>query len=251
MTGELVVVTFNIRNGRAIDGRHSWPFRRRSTAEILRRLDADVVGLQEAFGRQLRYLLRVLEAYEAAGDGRSAKRTGERNPVLTRRSRIRVQEATTRWYGDDPDQPGSKLPGARFPRIATLTRLVDEETKFEFNFVNTHLDERVGANRIASLDQLAGWLPAGRPTILLGDLNTTPDDEAAFAKLRAAGLRPALPSSAPGTAHNFRGGTMGPRIDHILVSPEFELVGAAVVADEPGPLPSDHWPVRALVRYNA
>lgn len=245
----IVVATFNIRNGLGCDGRYSWPLRRRSTAAMIRYLDADAVGLQEAYRWQLRYLLRHVDGYESRGEGRSRRRRGEACPVLSRRSRLEVTGHWTRWFGPDPDRPGSRLPGAGFPRLATRVRVRDRATDRHLEVVNTHLDEHRGENRAAAATQLAAWLASDRPTVLVGDLNTTDDDEAVFGPLRGAGLRSVLPPGSPGTTHQFRGGTGGRRIDHVLVSSHFEVVDAAVVADHPGdPLPSDHWPVRAVLR---
>lgn len=244
-----MVATFNIRNGLALDGRHLWPLRRRSTADMIRRLDADAVGLQEAYRWQLRYLMGRLDGYEAQGEGRSRRRRGEACPVLTRHSRLQVVEERTRWFGDEPDRPGGRLAGASFPRLATLVGAVDRAGGGALCVVNTHLDERRPENRRSSVAQLVTWLPEERPVILLGDLNTSEDDESVFSVLRSAGLRPVLRREAAGTAHRFRGGVDGPRIDHVLVSDHWEVVDAVVVTDAPGRhLPSDHWPVRAVLR---
>jgi endonuclease/exonuclease/phosphatase family metal-dependent hydrolase len=246
----LVVASFNIRSGLAPDGRHLWPLRRSATAAMIRHLDADVLGLQEVFRWQLTWLLARLDGYEATGEGRSRRRRGEACPVLTRRDRLRVVEARTRWFGAEPDRPGGRLPRASFPRLATLVTVAERDGNgVPFLVVNTHLDERRPENRRAAAAPLVTWLPTGTPVILLGDLNTTEDDDAVFSVLRAAGLRSALPADAGGTAHQFRGGTGGRRIDHILVSDHWEVEEAAVVTESVGRfLPSDHWPVRAVLR---
>ncbi|MGH9041445.1 MAG: endonuclease/exonuclease/phosphatase family protein [Acidimicrobiia bacterium] len=246
--GSLVVATFNIRNGLALDGRNAWPLRRKSTLSSIRGLDADVVGLQEVFPWQLTYLRRGLDGYEAHGEGRSPGRQGEACPVLLRSSRLRVEDARTRWFGPEPDRPGQRLPGASYPRIATLVNAADPTAGDTFRVVNTHLDEHRPENRRAATAQLLGWLPPGEPLILLGDLNTTEDDDGVFSLVRDAGLGPVLPPDAGGTAHGFRG-TGGRRIDHILVSPHWEVVEAEIVTVAPGRrLPSDHWPVRSVLR---
>ncbi len=247
-----MAATFNIRNGLAPDLVHMWPRRRRSTADMIRRLAADVVGLQEVYRWQLRYLLRRLDGYEGHGEGRSRRRRGESCPVLTRSCRLGVLEEQTRWFGDEPDRPGLRLPGASFPRLATMVVAADKLGGGEFHVVNTHLDERRPENRRASVAQLVTWLSPDHPVILLGDLNTSEADDEVFAVLRGAGLRSVLSREAGGTAHGFRGGVDGPRLDHILVSAHWEVIEAAVVSDFPGRrLPSDHWPVRAVLRLRA
>lgn len=241
----LRVASFNIRNGRAFDGWNSWPCRRRATARTLAALDADVVGLQEVFGFQLRSLLRAVPGYRGGGDGRSAQRAGERCPVLARAGRVRVLALTTRWFGDLPDRPGSRLPGAGFPRIATLATLRLDPAGPDITVANAHLDEKSEANRVRSAEQLASWLDPALPAIVLGDFNATPTD-AALSVLRQAGLRPALPPGAGGTTHGFTGRTGRRQIDHILVSEHWTVRAAQVFKLAPGGrLPSDHWPIVA------
>ena len=112
------VVSFNLRNARAVDGWNSWPFRRRITAAALRDLAPDVAGLQEAYACQERYLLRALGGYSSVSVGRAAGDRGERCPVVHRSSMLRLVSSRTRWYGDDPDGPGRV---ARASRTALTT----------------------------------------------------------------------------------------------------------------------------------
>ncbi len=241
----LRVGTFNIRNGVAFDGCNSWLFRRRATADMIGGLDADVVGLQEAYGFQANYLRRRLPDHGLTGDGRSALRRGERCAVIFRQAALELTASETRWYGDEPSRPGIRLPKATSPRVATIAgfRPVDGGGP-PFTFVNTHLDQRHEDNRLRAAEQLLGWLDDG-PSIVVGDLNAGPDSRV-LAILEAGGLRTVLPPDAPGTNHDFTGRTDGRRIDHILVSSHWEIGPAQVVTGRPrGRLPSDHWPVVA------
>ena len=244
----LRVVSFNLRNARAFDGWNSWPFRRRATAEVLRHLDPDVAGLQEAYRIQERYLLRALRRYTSVSEGRSGDGRGERCPVLHKPTILRLVRAKTRWYSDHPDRPGSRLPLASFPRTATLVKLVHEASGRTFGVVGTHLDERHADNRTRSVELLLGWLEPGLPWLVVGDFNAKPGEEA-VRRLLDAGLRSALPDDAGGTNHDWTGRVDGRRIDYILVSPEWDVVDGGVDHTRPrGRLPSDHWPVYADVR---
>jgi endonuclease/exonuclease/phosphatase family metal-dependent hydrolase len=245
----LTVATFNIRNSRAFDGRNSWILRRSATTTAIGAIDADVIGLQEVFARPLRFLLRRLRAYEAFGEGRSGGRRGESCPVLVKSRHLDVVHARTLWFGDEPERAGSRLPGATFPRVATTVRLRDPRSSVEMVVWNVHLDEHSAANRARSTAQLAGWIDRDLPTIVVGDFNAVPDDGAVFAPLHAAGLRSVLDDGGAGTAHAFTGRTDVPRLDHILVSADWHVETAAALTARPnGRLPSDHWPVRAVLR---
>lgn len=236
--------TFNLRNGLAFDGWNSWPFRRSSTAQTIRALGADIIGLQEAYRFQLRWLRRRLPEFHAAGSGRSRRRLGEHCPVLVRTTRARIVSHRTLWYGDRSDVAGTRLEGALFPRIATVARVRFDEG-VEIEVVSTHLDERSPARRRASASHLARQLDGHVPRVVLGDLNAE-TRETLFDVLAEHGLRPVPVSPDVGTVHGFTGGTAGRRIDHILVSDDIEIVDAAVVVDRHGGrLPSDHWPVVA------
>ena len=252
---ELVVASFNVRNGRTWDRSNSWPLRSRATATMARALGADVLAVQEAYAFQARYLAAALPGYEHVGRGRGV-RGGELCSVYVRSDRLQVLGHSTRWYGENPDTPGTRLEGASFPRIATQVRLAPADTTVaggRLELANTHLDERHPRNRLESVRQLVGWLDPSLPRIVVGDLNATVDDEPdLFAVLTDAGLVDTLPEDAGGTAHKYRGGTDHRRIDHIYVSRDWTVVSAAVVADDRvRRFPSDHWPVVAHLRWRS
>lgn len=245
----LTVATFNIRNGRALDGRRSWPMRRAAVAATIRTLDVDVLALQEVYAFQRRYLAARAPDRLWVGEGRNGGNHGEQCVLAHRPTRLELASHTTRWFGDVTDRPG-RMPGARFPRIATFGTYRDRVGGRCLVIVDTHLDERHAALRRRSLEQLVGWLPPGVPTVVMGDLNT--DDASVLGPLARHGLVRALPPDAPGTAHAFRGGVDGQRLDHVFVSSDFDVVEARVVLDRPGGrLPSDHWPVRVELSWTS
>jgi endonuclease/exonuclease/phosphatase family metal-dependent hydrolase len=239
----LRVATFNIRNPLGVDWSHAWVFRRRATLAALTQLDADVIGLQEAYGCQLRWLMSRLPDTTVAGEGRSRRKRGEHTPVLVRAG-SEVRSDATRWFGASPDVAGTRLAGACFPRIATTARvrLLDGT---ELSVTSTHLDERSNERRLESASQLVDWLAADRsPQVVLGDFNATPRSDV-MARFVDAGFT-RLDTGASGTTHHFRGGTDGRIIDHILVRGNVDVIAAGVSHERPGgQLPSDHWPVWA------
>jgi endonuclease/exonuclease/phosphatase family metal-dependent hydrolase/membrane-associated phospholipid phosphatase len=251
---EVVIASFNVRNGRAWDKWESWPLRARTAARYARGLGADILGVQEAFGFQVRFLGAALPGYEVVGRGRGAK-GGEWCPLFVRADRFEVLDAATQWFGETPDIAGSRLPSASFPRIATRVRLRVRDTGQVVEVVNTHFDERHPENRLQSARQVVGWLDPGEAHAVMGDLNATwKAEHELFAVLTDAGLRDAFPAGAEhgGTAHDFRGGTRHRRIDHLFLSEHFTVVSATVVADErTRRFPSDHWAVRAVTRLSA
>jgi endonuclease/exonuclease/phosphatase family metal-dependent hydrolase len=220
---ELTVATFNIRTMLGVDGTNAWPFRARACAEAIASLHADVVGLQEAYRCQL----RSVHDYEWYGKGRRGGHRGEHTPVL---SRLPATGDVTRWYD---------VPGSRFPRIATTVSFAG------FHFTSTHFDESSTQRRNESARQLRAWLDeAPGPHVVVGDFNA----EANASLFEILGLVRADPGPS-GTTHHFRGNTDGRQIDHVLVTPDIEILDAHVAHPRPrGRLPSDHWPVVARLR---
>lgn len=243
------VATWNVRNGFGLDGFDAWPFRRHAAADALASLGGDVIGLQEVYGWQLRSLRRALPRHVALGEGRDRRGGGERCTLLVGPS-VRVLRHRTLWFSSRPTEPGSTLPGASHPRVATLAELELPGTGRRVVVANAHLDQRREDHRLTGVELLLGWLDPSLPTIVLGDLNAEPATPP-LERLEAAGFTNVLPADASGTAHQLTGRTDGPRIDHVLLRGGWEVVEAEVVHHRPGGrLPSDHWPIRSAVRLH-
>ena len=253
----LVVASLNLRHGRAWDGLHSWPLRRRAAAQCLERIGAEVVGLQEVHGFQQHYLTRRLSGYAAAGAGRDdGRERGERCTVLYRPGRLALESWTVRWFSDTPGKPGSLGWGNPVTRLVTLCRFRDGADGRRFGVADAHWDGASAESRLRSAEALLGWLDPALPWIVLGDLNATAADPA-VARLVAGGLRDTLAhlgerGPGAGTHHHWDGATDGTRIDYVLASPEWEILHAKIAHQLPrdgrSGLPSDHWPVVATLR---
>ncbi|MEQ8839595.1 MAG: endonuclease/exonuclease/phosphatase family protein [Acidimicrobiales bacterium] len=239
------VATYNIRNGRAIDLSSFWWMRRRAVRAVIARIDADIWGLQEAYGFQRRHLERTVlpdEQWGSAGDGRHGGGRGEQVPILYRRAAFAEASASTRWFGPTPEVAGSVVDGAAFPRIATVADLTMQAGGV-VRVVNVHLDSDSSDRREAALRQLVDWLDelTEAPTIVMGDFNGTLHDPGydAFAGAR---LRTALPADTGPTSNGF-GRYLGAQrqIDHVLVSEEFTVRSARI--DVESGHASDHYPV--------
>lgn len=92
------VMTFNIRYGTAPDGENSWRHRRPLVADLIRRLNSEIVGLQEALRFQLDDLHADLPGLAEFGVGRDDGRAaGEYAAILY----------DARRFVPDPDDRGT------------------------------------------------------------------------------------------------------------------------------------------------
>lgn len=250
MSVRITVASFNIRNGLALDGRDHWLFRRRTTLDWARRLDADVIGFQEVYGFQRRALAKALPDHAVAGRGRSRWGLGEQVPIFVRPP-LRVEAVEHRWFGATPTVPGSLLADSKPPRMTTAIICSHETSDLQLRILDTHLDHRSEENRMASARQLVADFDDDLPSVLLGDFNARPDRSDAFRILAEAGWRRLAydGSSFNGWEHGT-GHPSGP-IDHILIrdGADWAMRGedARIVSAETGRMPSDHWPLVAGV----
>ena len=212
--GALRVASFNVRNGRAFDGCRSWPCRRRAVVATIEALDADVLGLQEVFAFQMRWLRRRLPAYDAVWVGRDDGRRGEGCPCscAARSGGWRRPERS----GSAPAPSGRAAPRRREvpPDRHHLPARADLRAR-----ARRHLHpprRRLGRPPAAERRAARHALARDVPQIVVGDLNARPGD-GVVAVLAAAGLRDTLPADAPGTLHGFTARRDGPRIDYVLV----------------------------------
>ncbi len=238
---KLRIATFNIRNGRALDGSHSWPFRRKAVVQTIESFDADIVGLQEGFHFQRKFLARKLPEYRFFGEGRSGGVRGEGCPILSR-PRFVAQDGWTRWLSES-GTPGSKYREAQFPRIATAQKYLDQETGQQFQIINTHLDAKNPVLRLRSVEKLLSWVE-DLPALIIGDLNCGFEELAVFDLFAASGFEAHSVGvdTSPGFARRPQKGR--PQIDHIVSSCHWSVETIEAV-DSPGRPASDHLPLIA------
>lgn len=235
----LKVATFNIWHDRG-----DWSLRGPMVAETLRRIDADVIGLQEVLEdaatglpNQARTLAQALGGYDVRFSSTDAADAPRRygNAIVSRRP-ILASDTVALEPLDD---------------FRTAVRTVIDVDGQPVEVVNTHLHHtgEGAAIRARQTRHLLEWLgePAG-PRVIMGDFNATLDD---------AGLEPltsrlvsALPAGAAPTTLNPADGHAPRVIDHIFVGPGARVLSAAVSGDAgfSPRLPSDHFAVFAEIQ---
>ncbi len=255
----ITAMTFNIRLDLPSDGANAWPQRKELVFELIRREAPHLLGMQEVLLHQKRELEAALPDYAMIGAGRDDGRdAGEFSPLAWRRDRFELVRSGTFWLSPTPETPG-KAWDAALPRIATWAVLRDRKSGETLRVLNTHFDH-VGAVAKANSARLIGeWVKAGPdaglPAIVMGDFNSPTGSEPyrLLADTGATSLSDArnLSASAPygpkGTFTGFRiDADAAEPIDHIFVSPRFQVTSHAVITQHwGGRLPSDHYPVLA------
>ncbi len=258
------VATFNIRYDTPKDGENRWPKRTGLVFGTIRKMAADLLGVQEVLANQFDELKAALPEYEAVGVGRNdGKRDGEFAPIFFRAKRFEKLADGTFWLSETPDKIGSLGWDANIPRIATWVRLKDRTHGKTLLFVNTHFDHLGVRARLESARLLRSRIEAMRetePVIVVGDFNTDEDSDAYGILLgtepdglrlvdsyRAAHLE-RLPDEA--SFNGFEGKRAGSRIDWILHTSELKTLTSEIVRDAEGKrYPSDHFPVAAELSY--
>ncbi|MHC4209239.1 MAG: endonuclease/exonuclease/phosphatase family protein [Planctomycetota bacterium] len=254
----LRVMSFNIRYGTAPDGENRWELRSESVVQVVRDFDPAVLGLQEALRFQLSRLREAMPVYREIGVGRKdGREAGEYAAILYDGRRFEVVEQGTFWFSDTPQVPGSVSWGNRITRACTWARFRELKTRDSFYVFNVHWDHESQPSRVRSGALLRARIEARShpddPVIVTGDFNAG-EANPAIRHLKEAGLvdtfRILHPDVEPvGTFHGFKGGRAGEKIDGVWVTPDWEIIQAAIDRTENGGrYPSDHFPVMAVLR---
>ncbi|MEM9481482.1 MAG: endonuclease/exonuclease/phosphatase family protein [Verrucomicrobiota bacterium] len=258
------MLTFNIRFDTPRDGKEAWPMRKEMVGQWLKRNSPDIIGLQEALRHQIDDTRKAIPEYQEFGVGRDdGKSAGEHCTILYKRDRFEIDntDCGTFWLSDTPEVVASKSWGNGITRICTWARFHDKKSKKGIYVYNTHWDHRSQSSREKSAELVVERISARKrteePVILMGDFNAAEDNRAVIT-LTAGELkfidtfRFLNPKKEDiRTAHGFRGETAGKKIDHIFVLPATAEIKASEIVryNEDGRYLSDHFPVRALLRF--
>lgn len=261
------VMTFNIRFDNPDDEQDAWPHRKDFVASMFRFHRNDIVGTQEGRHHQIVELDELLPEFEWVGIGRDAgDERGEFCAIYYRADRFDLIEQDTFWLSESPDEPGSMGWDTAITRITTWARLYDKKNNRNVIVFNAHFDH-IGtvARRESSklILQKIDEIAEGDPVILIGDFNTTEDDDP-YKVITRSDYDPAEPVLYDGFYHSkyshhgpsstwngFRSIVPNRRIDYIFVDSNLTVEQHAILADiRDGRYPSDHLPVVADIVFN-
>lgn len=277
-SGSINIATYNIRRaGKPDVGERDWTNRLPLVVGVVEKRGFEVMGLQEAYPRQIEDLRAAMPGWDSFGKGRFKNLSDEGSPIFWKKSRFDKLDGGQFWLSETPDEPGSKSWKAAFPRICTWVKLRDKGTGKMFFFFNTHLDHasidarKNGVNLI--LGRIAG-IAKGAPVVLTGDFNDSVVSDELRAEIRnhpkdRTKLTPAGPdhpinvvkgvlkdareiSKTPHVGTDWTDNTYGEkhikRIDYVFVSDGIDVLSHETCCDRPGGMyPSDHEAVTARI----
>jgi endonuclease/exonuclease/phosphatase family metal-dependent hydrolase len=271
---DLRAMSFNVRFSRVgsseKEPENNWADpqhpRRERAIRIIREINPDLLGVQEARELQVKDFEAALPEYEFYGVGRDdGKMDGEFSGIFFRKDRFAKKDSGSFWLSDTPETVGTTFSYNKLPRIASWVKLVDNKSKREFVLLNMHWDhqDKTAREKAATLvrERLAA-ISQGKPLLVMGDLNSN-EDTKAFTTLLGAdandhkladSYREVHPERSPEEASfdNWKGTTKGSRIDFILHTSEFKPTAAAIERTSyEGFWPSDHYPVTATLQIDS
>lgn len=265
--GDIKVMSYNVRYGTAKDGENHWDKRKDALVEKVVAFDPDLLGTQETLGFQRDFLAGKMPGYDHLGVGRDdGKDKGEMMALYWRKARFDKIEGGHFWLSTTPNEAGSKGWDTSLPRMATWVKLKDKtkpDAKAIF-FINTHFDHMGKTARPESAKLVRDKiLELGKDcsVILTGDFNSAEGSEAYknMFELRGKDDSPVVdsyrithPKREPdeGTTTPFKeGANKGGRIDWIGVTRDWKVLSAGIDrTGKDGRVPSDHFPVTAVIR---
>ena len=252
----LRVISYNIRLMKGQDGENSWEYRKPATAAMIKEVNPDIFGVQEAYAEQVQYINETCPEYGSVGVGREdGVSTGEHMSIFYKKDAIELLDWGTYWLSETPDVPSKGWDAACY-RTATWTKMKHIATGKEFFYVNTHLDH-IGVdarkNGLALIVSRIGEMnPGGKlPMVLTGDFNVFPDDEGLkdLDKIMKSARIYAEDSDEKASFNGW--GTDSKVIDYIYYSKFSKCLNFKVLDQSFAGVPfiSDHYPVVADLKF--
>lgn len=258
---ELHIGTYNLRNDNREDSLkgNGWGHRYPVICKIVQFNDLDVFGTQEGKHNMLQNMVDSLPGYQYIGVGRDDGKTkGEYSAIFYKTTRFKILKQGNFWLSTITDRP-NKGWDAVLPRICTWAQFQDIKTGFKFYFFNLHMDHvGVVARKesahlvLQKIKEMAG----NSATIFTGDFNVDQHNES-YKEVLSTGVLQDCYNLAPvklatnGTFNAFNLNTKtDSRIDHIFVTKQFNVKRYAILTNSyEGKVPSDHYPVVAIMNY--
>lgn len=264
---EIKIMSFNMRfaNTTEQNPENNWDNRKEYFISVLRKYDADIIGFQEATGRQNDFIASQagdvydhFEVYRTIDPDSQLypilRLSDESSSVFYRKDRFTPLETSCFWLSETPGVLSRGWDAAAY-RICTKIVFLDNATGKKFTYYNAHFDHKGTVAREESAKLICSKvLTKGEPAIVTGDMNIK-EGSSYYDILLSGNLIDAkfvAPDSDTGrTAQEWNASvTAGLPIDYILVTADFEVFSYKILRDvnAKGNPPSDHFPILSVIK---
>lgn len=232
-----------------------WENRAEKVAKVVRKINPDSFGVQEAHYDWMCALKSLLPEYESVGVGRDdGENKGEFSAVFFKRDKFDAVQNETFWISETPEVPSRSWNTACI-RVCTWVKLVNKETEEEFIHLNTHLDHVSELARMKGVELIKKKVAEfdGIPVVCTGDYNYEQGCDC-YVEMVNGELGDARMltdnSDSTFTFHGFRPEEIQSIIDFVFVKKSaFEVENFKVVAEMvDGDFYSDHYAVYADIK---
>lgn len=257
VTTRFKVASYNIRNPAKADipTGNGWDVRKEALADLIKKYDFEIFGVQEPYKNQIDDLDNLLLDYQKVT---APYATQSFLAIYFKKNLFQVLDEGMFWLSETPDVSSIGWDADEL-RIVHWAKFTHKESKIEFYFFNTHFYWRYETARKNSgplaarkIKEIAG----NTPVIFVGDLNsrpTTTQIDRLKVDLNDAFDVTQTPRKGPEKT-NLPGGVFeGPlsgRIDYIFVSKDIQVLDFTVHDDKYGEhnrYPSDHLPISSNI----
>ncbi|MEC9080270.1 MAG: endonuclease/exonuclease/phosphatase family protein [Verrucomicrobiota bacterium] len=238
---------------------NAWPDRLPVMGELINKTNPDIIGTQEGKFYQLKELNKKIPQYTWFGTGRDGGSRGEFMAIFYKKDRFEILDYDHFWLSDTPNVIASTTWGHSNRRMVTWIRFLDQKTKKQFYFLNTHFDHRVQTAREKAallVNKKVTALETKLPILLAGDFNASAGMNKVYdIFVKEGGFTDTLLSAKKkinadwNTINGFRPTRKGKRrIDWVLAKGPVSAIEAEIVLyDNSKQYPSDHQPVSAVI----
>lgn len=246
------IVTYNLRYCYdKIDGTNCFIHRAGLILDTIAAKKPDVICFQEATARNIGFLRRYLAPeYTVLLTQREEGLTGEGLAVAYRPEKISLYGLEVFWLSPTPNVIASKFPGqSMHSRISQKLLFKNEVSGKQFKFYNIHLEERSEEVRVQQMELvLDHWKKETLPTVLMGDLNSSPNGKV-IPFCKEQGLLD-ITAEIPYSFHAFGRRDPYSKLDYFLADPATAALCSDVKLWEEcvnGIYLSDHYPIELSV----
>lgn len=264
----ITIMSYNIRLPHLADGIHYWDNRRPLVVATIQFHEVDILGVQEAYRRQLDEMVADMPQYEWFGvsrtDGTIAPNPdNEFSAILYRKDRFTRLDGNTFWLSKTPEIAGSVGWDAALPRIVTWAKFKDKVSGYMFFHFNTHFDHIGTEARTESAKLLLKnieIIAGNMPVVITGDFNcgetdlpyltlTNINDRYHLTDALHASHFPHYGPLATFAGSFMESGLNDHRIDFIFIQNNINVIKHGILATSwHGRLASDHLPVLAKIK---